>query len=215
MELPVTERTQLRRKPERGRFDLDEIRSILDAALHCHLGIVTEAGPVVIPTIHAVVDDRVVVHGSPASRLLRSMGTGSPISLTATVVDGLVIARSAFHHSLNYRSVVVFGEATEVRDLDEKRRALDALVDHVLPGRSAEARPPTEKELRATSVLALPLTEASAKVREGMPIDEDEDLGLPIWAGVVPLHSGVGVPVPDPGLDPAIGLPTSVAALLA
>lgn len=215
MSLPVTDRTRLHRLPERGRFERAEIDAVLDEALHCHLGIATDAGPVVIPTIHARVGDEVVVHGSPASRLLRTLRRGSPVCLTATIVDGLVVARSAFHHSLNYRSVVVFGEAAEVTDPDAKRAALGALVDHVLPGRSAEARPPSDAELRATTVLSLPIREASAKVRTGMPHDEDDDLELAVWAGVVPVGSALGTPEPDPLLDPSVPVPASVRDALA
>ncbi|MEZ5143251.1 MAG: pyridoxamine 5'-phosphate oxidase family protein [Acidimicrobiales bacterium] len=214
MSLPVTDRTRLHRLPERGRFDRADIDAILDEALHCHLGIATDDGPVVIPTIHARVGDEVVVHGSPASRLLRTMKRGRPVCLTATIVDALVVARSAFHHSLNYRSVVVFGEATEITEPSAKRTALDALVDHVLPGRASEARPPTEQELRATTVLTLPLTEASAKVRTGMPVDEDDDLALPIWAGIVPLRTVAGEPEVEPQLDPTVATPTSVRAVV-
>lgn len=188
---------------------------MLDEALYCHVGITTEQGPVVIPTIHARVGDQVVVHGSPASRLLRTLKGGVPMCLTATLVDGLVVARSAFHHSLNYRSGVVFGVATEVVDPAAKAEALDALVDHVLAGRAAEARPGSDKELRGTTVLALPLTEASVKVRTGPPLDEDDDLALDVWAGVVPLRTVAGPPEPSPDLASGIAVPASVLAATA
>ncbi len=213
MSLPVTDRTRLHRLPDRGRHELAEVAAVLDEALYCHVGITTDQGPVVIPTIHARVGEQVVVHGSPASRLLRTMKGGVPMCLTATLVDGFVVARSAFHHSLNYRSAVVFGVATEVVDPVAKADALDALVDHVLAGRSGEARPPTDKELRGTTVLSLPLTEASVKVRTGPPVDDEEDLGLDVWAGVVPLQVVAGTPVPAPDLASGIAVPASVLAL--
>ncbi len=215
MSLPVTDRTRLRRLPDRGRHALAEVAAVLDEALYCHVGITTEQGPVVIPTIHARVGDQVVVHGSPASRLLRTLKGGVPMCLTATLVDGLVVARSAFHHSLNYRSAVVFGVATEVVDPAAKAEALDALVDHVLAGRAAEARPGSDKELRGTTVLALPLTEASVKVRTGPPLDEDDDLALDVWAGVVPLRTVAGPPEPSPDLASGIAVPASVLAATA
>lgn len=215
MSIPVTDRTRLRRLPDRGRHELAEVAAVLDEALYCHVGITTEQGPVVIPTIHARVGDQVVVHGSPASRLLRTLKGGVPMCLTATLVDGLVVARSAFHHSLNYRSAVVFGVATEVVDPAAKAEALDALVDHVLAGRAAEARPGSDKELRGTTVLALPLTEASVKVRTGPPLDEDDDLALDVWAGVVPLRTVAGPPEPSPDLASGIAVPASVLAATA
>ena len=215
MSLPVTDRTRVRRLPDRGRHELAEVAAVLDEALYCHVGITTEQGPVVIPTIHARVGDQVVVHGSPASRLLRTLKGGVPMCLTATLVDGLVVARSAFHHSLNYRSAVVFGVATEVVDPAAKAEALDALVDHVLAGRAAEARPGSDKELRGTTVLALPLTEASVKVRTGPPLDEDDDLALDVWAGVVPLRTVAGPPEPSPDLASGIAVPASVLAATA
>ncbi|MFN8038398.1 MAG: pyridoxamine 5'-phosphate oxidase family protein [Acidimicrobiales bacterium] len=215
MSIPVTDRTRLRRLPERGRHELAEVAAVLDEALYCHVGITTEQGPVVIPTIHARVGDQVVLHGSPASRLLRTLKGGVPMCLTATLVDGLVVARSAFHHSLNYRSAVVFGEATEVVDPAAKAEALDALVDHVLAGRAAEARPGSPKELKGTTVLTLPLTEASVKVRTGPPIDEEDDLPLDVWAGVVPLQTVAGTPEPSPDLAAGIPVPPSVLGLRA
>lgn len=213
MSLPVTDRTRLRRLPDRGRHELAEVAAVLDEALYCHVGITTDDGPVVIPTIHARVGDQVIVHGSPASRLLRTLKGGVPLCLTATLVDGLVVARSAFHHSLNYRSAVVFGVATEVVDPVAKAEALDALVDHVLSGRAAEARPGSDKELRGTTVLSLPLTEASVKVRTGPPLDEEDDLALDVWAGVVPLRTVAGPPEPSPDLAPGIAVPASVLGI--
>jgi uncharacterized protein len=197
--IPVTERTRVRRLPKRANYDLDVIHAILDEAVVCHVGFVVEGRPVVIPTIHWREDDTLYVHGSAASRMLRSLREGVDACVTVTLVDGLVLARSAFHHSMNYRSVVVFGSAREVTG-EEKLRALDSLVEHVMPGRSAEVRPPNETELRQTVVLALPLDEASAKIRTGGPVDDEEDYALPVWAGVLPLRLTPGEPVPDPGV---------------
>jgi len=185
---PPSPRATVRYKG-RGHYDRALIHEILDAADVCHLGVVQADGsPMVLPTLYARDGDHVYVHGSPASRLLRaSKKDGVQVCLTVMLLDGYVMAKSAFHHSINYRSVVVFGEATEVRDVEEKRRALELLVDHVHPGRSAECRAPNDKELAATAVLRLPLGEASAKVRTGPPIDDDEDLDLPYPAGVIPV----------------------------
>jgi len=186
----IPEQLRVRRKPERGAYDRATIDAILDEALFCHLGFVVDGRPFVIPTLHARVGDRLFVHGSAASRMLRHAATGAPICVTATLLDGLVLAKSVFNHSLNYRSVVVLGAATPV-DESEKPEALRALVEHVAPGRWSEAREPTAKELKATSILSLPLTEASAKIRAGGPIDEPEDEDLPVWSGVVPVHLAV------------------------
>jgi hypothetical protein len=201
-QLGVTPRTTVRRLPERGSHDWELIAAILDEALVCHVGLVGPDGaPVVIPTAHARVGTTLYLHGAPASRLLRTLGEGVEVCVTATLLDGLVLARSLFHHSLNYRSVVAFGRAAEVRDLDEKRRALLAFAEHVLAGRAAEVREPSTGELRATRVLALQLDEASAKLRTGPPIDDDEDLALPVWAGVLPVGLQIGTPVAEtPGL---------------
>lgn len=197
-----TARTRLHRIPARGSYDRALVASILDQALHCHIGFVTDGQPYVIPTIHARMDDQLVVHGAPASRMLRAMA--GPICVTVTLVDGLVLARSAFHHSMNYRSVVVLGTAEELTEPDRKLRALEAIVEHVAPGRWATARQPNDKELAATRVLALPLDEVSAKVRSGPPIDDPEDLAHPCWAGIVPLHSVPGEPIPAADLAPGL-----------
>ena len=204
-----TDRTTLRRLPDRGDHDPTAIAAILDEALICHLGLVDPDGrPFVIPTIHARAGDTLYVHGSPASRALRAAaGDGVECCVAVTIVDGLVLARSAFHHSMNYRSVVVYGRATRVEDLDEKRVALDAIVEHVLAGRGADSRPPNDKELRSTLVLRLPLDEASAKVRSGGPIDDDEDMGLAVWAGHVPLRTVAGVPVAAPDMVAGVAWP--------
>jgi nitroimidazol reductase NimA-like FMN-containing flavoprotein (pyridoxamine 5'-phosphate oxidase superfamily) len=177
----------------------------------CHLGFTTDDGPVVLPTAYGRAGDRLYVHGSPASRMLRSLKGGIPVCLTVTLIDGVVLARSTTHHSLNYRSVVVFGVATEVTDPAEKRTALASFVEHVLPGRTSEARPATDKEVRGTLVLSLELAEASAKTRTGPPLDDDDDLDLPAWAGVVPLRLVAGAPEGDQHLPP--GTPVSASAL--
>jgi uncharacterized protein len=196
------ERSRIRRLPERGSRERALVHAILDEGMLCHLGIATERGPVVIPTLYVRDGERIYLHGSPASRLLRSLARGIPVCLTVTHVDGLVLARSAFHHSMNYRSVVVFGTAREVEDLDEKRRALRLLVEHIVPGRSADTRSPNDFEEKYTRVLALEIEEASAKVRAGGPKDDEADLALPHWAGVIPLRLAPGAPRPEADLAP-------------
>jgi uncharacterized protein len=194
----VTPRTTVRRLPERGSHDWELIAAILDEALVCHVGFAgADGAPVVIPTAHARVGATLYLHGAPASRMLRTLGGGVEVCVTATLLDGLVLARSLFHHSLNYRSVVAFGRAVEVADLEEKRRALHAFAEHVLRGRAAEVREPSTGELRATRVLALPLDDASAKVRTGPPVDDAEDLALPVWAGVLPVGLAIGTPLAE------------------
>jgi uncharacterized protein len=210
-DLAPTPRTTLRRLPARGHFDRATVNAILDEALVCHVGFVTEGQPFVIPTIHARVEDRVYVHGSAASRMLKTLQGGLPVCLTATLVDGLVLARSAFHHSMNYRSVVVLGEAHLVAGEAEKWDALKAIVEHVAPGRWAEVREPNAKEMAGTLVLRLPVDEASAKVRTGPPIDDEEDYALACWAGVLPLALVPGAPVPDPRLPAGRAVSPAVA----
>jgi len=190
-----TARATVRRLPERGSYDRADVHAVLDEGLIAHVGLAGDDGPVVIPMLYGRLGDRLILHGSPASRLLRGGAKGVDLCVTVTLIDGLVLARSAFHHSMNYRSVVIFGRATPVRDLDERRAALDALVEHIVPGRRVDARPPTEKELRGTLVLALPLDECSVKARTGGPKDEPEDMDLDVWAGVIPLATTVGEPV--------------------
>lgn len=205
--LEQTERTKIHRLPERGNYDRQAIHAILDEALICHVGFAVGGCPVVIPTIHTRIDDRLYFHGSPASGLLRNLRGGVDACVTVTILDGLVLARSAFHHSMNYRSVVVFGKADEVVDRDEKLRVLAALVEHVCRGRSADARGPNERELKQTLVLRVPIEEASAKIRTGPPKDDAEDYGLPIWAGVLPL----ALTPRDPIADNAVELPAYVS----
>jgi nitroimidazol reductase NimA-like FMN-containing flavoprotein (pyridoxamine 5'-phosphate oxidase superfamily) len=185
------DRIRVKREPQRAHYDRETVDAILDEALLCHLGFEVEGQPYVIPTLHARVGDRLYVHGSAASRMLRHAASGLPMCATVTLFDGLVLARSVFNHSVNYRSVVVFGTATLV-DGDEKRAALRALTEQLAPGRWDEARQPTDKELKATWILSLPLDEASAKVRTGAEEDEPEDLDLPVWAGIVPVHLAAG-----------------------
>ena len=187
-------RTEVARHPERGVYDREAIDRILDEALICHVGFVYAGHPFVIPTIHARSGDTLYVHGSPASRMLKELGAGVDVCVTVTLLDGLVLARSVYNHSMNYRSVLVLGKARLLRDPAEKLAALEAVVEHVVPGRWDDARKPTEKELAGTSVLALPLDEASAKVRTGPPSDFEADLELPVWAGVIPVTLSTGAP---------------------
>ncbi|WP_240658138.1 pyridoxamine 5'-phosphate oxidase family protein [Streptomyces populi] len=211
-----TDRTVPTRSKERAAYDRELVHAILDEGYVCHLGFVRDGAPVVLPTLYARVGERLYVHGSTGSRPLRMTGQADPglaVCLTVTHVDGLVLARSAFHHSINYRSVVVHGVARQVTDPEERRLALDALVDHVVPGRAADSRPANAKELAATAVISLDLDEVSAKVRGGGPNDEPEDLSLPHWTGVVPLSKGYGTPVPADDLAPGIGLPDYLTAL--
>ncbi|MCM2256087.1 MAG: pyridoxamine 5'-phosphate oxidase family protein [Vicinamibacteria bacterium] len=205
--LVPTPRTTAQRLPARGSHDRAAIEAILDEALVCHLGFVHEGQPFVIPTIHARVGETLYVHGSAASRMLRALEGGVPACVTVTLVDGLVMARSAFHHSMNYRSVVLLGTLRAVDDADRKLEALRAITEHVAPGRYAQVRPPNAKELLGTRVLELPIVEGSAKVRSGPPGDDPEDLALDCWAGVVPLALRAGAPIPAPDLRPGIGLP--------
>jgi uncharacterized protein len=184
----VPEHLRVKREPQRGVYDRETIDAILDEALVCHLGFAEDGQPYVIPTLHARVGDRLYVHGSAASRMLRHAASDVRICVTVTLLDGLVLARSVFNHSIDYRSVVVLGTPTLVEDVDEKREALRAFTEHVAPGRWEEARQPTDQELKATWILSVPLDEASAKIRSGPPEDEPEDMELPVWAGVVPIH---------------------------
>ena len=190
----------IRRAPQRAAYDRETIHAILDEAKICHVGFVVDGAPVVIPTIHWRDGDTLYFHGSAASRMLRTLRDGVPACVTVTLLDGLVLARSAFHHSMNYRSAVILGVAREVTGREERLQALEALVEHVVPGRSAEIRGPNEAELRQTLVLSLPIKEASAKIRTGGPIDDEEDYAMPIWAGVVPLRLTPGEPIADGGV---------------
>lgn len=205
-------RATVKRLPDRARYDAATVHAILDEGLVCHVGFVDDGQPFVIPATYARDGERVLLHGSAASRMIRALAAGAPTCVTVTHLDGLVLARSGFHHSMNYRSVVVLGRATEITDPDAKRRALDAIVDHVVPGRSAEVRAATEAELRGTRVVALRLDEASAKVRTGPPKDDAEDLALDCWAGELPLRLAPQPPVPDPALRPGVAPTATVTA---
>lgn len=209
--LPPTPRTTLSRLPARGHYDRALIHAIVDEALICHVGFVSDGQPFVIPTIHARIGDEIFVHGAAASRMLKTLAASLPVCVTITLVDGLVLARSAFHHSMNYRSVVILGSARDLTDDGEKRRALEAIVEHVVPGRLPSVRPPSDNEVRGTRVLALAISEASAKVRTGPPLDDEADYGVPCWAGEIPLHLVGGQPVPDPKLREGIVMPEGFA----
>lgn len=208
--LQPTDRTTLKRLPERGSYDRAVIDRILDEGIICHLGFVHEGQPIVLPTIHGRDGDTVYLHGSVASRMLRTLGRGASACLTVTLLDAVVVARSGFHSSMNYRSVVVLGQPRLVDDAAEKLRALDVIVDHVIPGRTKELRSHTDLEVRQTTVLALPITEASAKVRTGGPNDDPADLNGDAWAGVLPLRLVPGEPVAADDLRPGIPVPPSV-----
>ena len=194
-------RTTVKRHPERGAYDRAVIDAILDEALVCHVGFAVDGQPFVIPTIHARDGDVLYVHGSPGSRMLRNLRNGVDVCVTVTLLDALVLARSVYNHSMNYRSVVVLGRAREVTERDEKLHAMHCVVDHILPGRWNDARQPSEKEIKATAIMALPLTEASAKIRTGPPTDDEEDLALPVWAGLIPMALRTGEPVRDGAAD--------------
>lgn len=205
-----TQRSTLKRLPKRGHYERDSVYQILDEGLVCHVGFVANGQPFVIPTAYGRIEDKLYIHGSPASRMLRSLSAGIDICVTVTLIDGLVLARSAFHHSMNYRSVVVFGTATTVQDAEEKLEALYAFSEHIVAGRWAEVRPPNRQELAGTLVLALPLTEASAKVRTGPPVDDEADYDLPVWAGEIPLQIVATQPINDPRLNPETQPPSYV-----
>jgi len=201
-------RTRVVREAERGVYDRAAVYKILDEGFLCHVGFVVDGQPFVIPTSYGRAGDHLYIHGSAASRMLRQLDQGVPVCATVTLVDGLVLARSIFNHSMNYRSVVVLGTAVAVTDADEKLEALRRLAEHILPGRWAESRQPNARELKATSVLRLPIEEFSAKIRQGPPIDDDEDYGFSVWAGVIPLTMAAGTPIHDPRLDPAYPVPS-------
>jgi uncharacterized protein len=210
-EYPQTERTRVFRKPGRGSHDRELVHSILDEALVCHIGFVQDGQPHVTPTIHAREGETIYLHGANANRTFGVLADGAPCCLTATLIDELVLARSAQHHSMNYRSAMVFGTAREVTDAEEKKRGLRAVIEHVAPGRSDEIRGPNPTELRSTKVLTMTIEEASAKVRTGPPSDDEADLELPYWAGVLPLATQAGGPVPAPDLNGELAVPDHVA----
>jgi nitroimidazol reductase NimA-like FMN-containing flavoprotein (pyridoxamine 5'-phosphate oxidase superfamily) len=199
-----TARTQVRRLPQRGVYDKRQVYAILDEGYLCHVGFAVDGQPYVIPTGYARLADEIFIHGSAASRMLRALGDGVDVCVTVTLVDGFVLSRSAFHHSMNYRSVVILGRARVLADPAEKMIALRRFTNHILPGRFEEVRPPSDAELKGTMVLALPLDEVSAKIRNGPPVEDPEDVSLPAWAGVVPLHMHLGPPQPMDDLVPGV-----------
>lgn len=210
--LGPTDRTSLRRKKERGSYDTDIVNAILDEGLLCHVGFSAEGSPFVIPMVYARLGNTIYLHGATGNRMLRSLARGVEVCITVTLVDALVLARAAFHHSMNYRSVMLFGTATRVVDDDEKLRASMALLEHMVPGRSADTRVPSLVELRATSMIRVPITEGSAKIRTGGPIDEPDDMGAPVWAGHIPLSILAGPAVADSELPPGAPEPSYVRA---
>ena len=201
------DRNRIQRLPKRGHYDRETVYRILDEALICHVGFVEKGQPYVIPTNFARMDDTIVLHGAKASRLLKRIEAGHPICVEATIVDGLVLARAVFHHSMNYRSVVLFGKGRLLEEEQEKLAALKAITNHLIPGRWAEVRPPNRKEMNATRVVSIKITDASAKVRVGAPIDEQDDYALPVWAGVLPLQEAPLSPVRDEILAEDIPVP--------
>jgi nitroimidazol reductase NimA-like FMN-containing flavoprotein (pyridoxamine 5'-phosphate oxidase superfamily) len=210
--LQTTEKTKLKRLPKRGNFERETIYQILDEGFVCHIGFTVDDQPFVIPTGYARVGDNLLIHGSSASRMMRAMAWEKQICVTITLVDGLVLARSAFHHSMNYRSVVIFGSAKLISDETEKMNALKAFTEHIIPNRWSEVRPPNASELKATTVLSLPLKEASAKIRTGCPVDDEKDYAMNVWAGVIPLKMAAGEPIDDAKLKAGIEVPASVSA---
>jgi nitroimidazol reductase NimA-like FMN-containing flavoprotein (pyridoxamine 5'-phosphate oxidase superfamily) len=209
-EFPQTPRNRVARLRERARYDRDTIWPIVDEATICHVGFVENGQPFVIPTLHARDGDAIVLHGAVASRLMQHVGAGHPVSLAMTLVDGLVLARSMFHHSINYRSAVLFGRGHLLADERARLSALELLIERLVPGRWAETRPPSARELKATAVARVEVESASAKVRTGPPADDEADLALPFWSGVLPLAEVAGAPEPDPTLAPGIALPASL-----
>jgi nitroimidazol reductase NimA-like FMN-containing flavoprotein (pyridoxamine 5'-phosphate oxidase superfamily) len=206
-----TERTQVKRLPKRGKYDSETVYKILDEAFVCHVGFVVDGQPFVIPTNFGRVGDTLYLHGSAASRMLRTLSESIPVCVTVTLVDGLVLARSAFHHSVNYRSVVILGTARLVSDSTEKMEALRLFTEHIMKGRWDEIRWPNEQEMKGTTVLALPLEEVSAKVRVGGPVDDEEDYSLPVWAGVLPLTTTTSAPIADTRLKEGTPVPKYIS----
>jgi len=210
-EFPIIDLNRVRRVPKRGQYDKDTIYRILDEGLVCHVGLVEDGQPVVIPMNYARRDDTVILHGAPASRLLKYVQTGRPVCVTVTLLDGLVLARSVYHHSMNYRSAVVFGRGRLIEAEQEKLAALEVLTEHILPGRWQDARRPNRQELDATAVVSVAIVSASAKMRTGPPADDEDDYQLPVWAGVLPIQQQALTPVNDPRLRRDIPLPSSIS----
>ena len=209
-EFPITERNRVKRVAKRGHYDSETVYRILDEGLVCHVGFLQDQQPVVIPTLYARRGDTLILHGARTSRMLQYIQSGQPVSVVVTLVDGLVVARSVFHHSMNYRSVVVFGRGRLIEPDQEKLQALEVLTEHILQGRWRDARKPNRQELDATSVVAIAIESASAKVRTGPPVDDEEDYSLPIWAGVIPLPQQAQPPIADPRLASGISVPDYV-----
>ena len=206
----LTKRTELRRIPNRGSHDWETINQILDAGFLAHVGFCVDGQPFVIPTLYGRDGEKLYLHGSAVSRMLRELETGIPTCVTVTLVDGLVLARSAFHHSMNYRSVVAFGSARKIADPERKVESLRIISEHIIPGRWADVRKPSEKELKATTVLEFSISEASSKLRSGPPLDDESDYDLPVWAGVLPLAMKFRPPIPDNRLIKGVDLPDYV-----
>lgn len=204
-------RNKVIRMPERGQYEREDVYRIVDEALICHVGFIQDGQPFVIPTLHARDGDALLLHGSSASRMIKHAGAGNPVCVTVTLVDGLVLARSVFHHSINYRSAVLFGQGHLITEPEEKLAALARFTERLLPGRWDDARLPNRQELKATAVVAIPLDSASAKVRVGPPKDDEEDLALPVWAGIVPLRQVVGEPLADETVPAGFPLPDYLA----
>ena len=209
-EITQTERTKLKRLPKRGNFERETIYQILDEAFICHVGFTVDEKPFVIPTSYARIEDNLMIHGSAASRMLKILKDEIEVCVTVTIIDGLVLARSAFHHSMNYRSVVIFGKAKLIDDEQEKYNALKAFTEHIIPNRWDEIRSPNQQELKSTMVLSIPLNEASAKIRAGNPVDDEKDYELNVWAGVIPLYLAVGEPIADDRLEDGIEVPKHI-----
>lgn len=209
-----SEKSRVKRVPKRGHYDYETINRILDEHFTCHIGFIHDGYPVVIPTLYGRKDNTVLIHGATVSRMITNLENGLPISLSVHSVNGIVIARSAFHHSVNYQSVVLFGNAVAITDDEKKMTALKAISDHVIKGRWEEARIPNSQELKATTVLEISIEEASAKIRTGGPVDDEADYDLDVWAGVIPIHRSFGTPIPDKRMSNGIALPNSVANLL-
>jgi nitroimidazol reductase NimA-like FMN-containing flavoprotein (pyridoxamine 5'-phosphate oxidase superfamily) len=211
-QIPQTPRTTLKRLPKRGSHERETINQILDEGFICHVGFASEGQPFVIPTGYARLGDNLIIHGSQASRMLRALKTGLDVCVTVTLIDGLVLARSAFHHSMNYRSVVIFGRASLIEEREAKLAALFALSEQMISGRWKEVREPTEAELQQTTVLSLPIDEASAKIRTGPPLDDEADYAMNVWAGVLPMQLTTVDPIADPRLPPNIKVPDYVGS---
>jgi nitroimidazol reductase NimA-like FMN-containing flavoprotein (pyridoxamine 5'-phosphate oxidase superfamily) len=203
----ITHRNEIKRLPERAHYEESTIYSIIDEALYCHVGFIQENQPFVIPTLYARMEDNIILHGSKISRLMQHIHAGNEICIAITILDGLVLARSAYHHSMNYRSVVLFGRGKPVQSDEEKQRALQALMDHMMPGRWDDIRKPNQKELDATMVVSIPIEDASAKIRKGPPIDDGQDDDFPLWVGLIPMYQATSPPQSDPKVKGAVSIP--------